>query len=69
MRKIGDRTCPECGSIDVRRRGFGMNQRAENPIWCQKCNHTCDFKDLGERKETGGNNQSGLSKKLLEMDP
>jgi len=74
MRKIGDRTCPECGSVDVRRRGFGMNQRAEKPIWCQSCNHRCEYKDLGEPKpqedrQESGSLQNGLAKKLADMDP
>lgn len=74
MKRIGNRTCPECGSVDVRRRGSGVNARAEKPIWCQSCNHRFEWKDLGkpkskEEREESGNLQHGLAKQLSEMDP
>jgi len=70
---INNRTCPECGSVDVRPRGSGVNSRAEKPVWCQNCKHTCELMDLGEPKEKDeidktGNLLSGLAKKLNDMD-
>jgi transcription elongation factor Elf1 len=71
-RTIDNRTCPHCNSVDLKRRGSGIENHADTQIYCQNCGADLDFKELGPRKENNPRDDvksTSIAGKLDKMHP